>query len=743
MIDFFALLKKVFVGSSTQPAWPDESTDKLLWALEVACGVNSVPFDRLLVQQRLIHNPSWPAALELCPELRLSAKTLRPEHASGKERDSVLIWLAKPNSTSNASGEDEVAHTVAVVLKVTSDSALVLEYGAREPRTVPLQSLMECSNCPLIQLSRVWLKTEDRPVDFGYGWLLRELKKHKSTIRDVVLASFVIQALGLAAPLMTQTVIDKVITNHATSTLIVLMVGLVVLTLFSAALSWVRQYLVLHTGNRVDAVLGSAVFAHLARLPISYFERRPTGVLVTRLHGIETIRDFVTGAFVTAVLDVPFMLVFAGLMTYYSPLLSAVAIAITLLMAAISYFVAPRIRALSNEQYMAGARVQAFATEYVAGMETVKSLQMETRVEAQYSQLMADYMRSGFVARQASNTYNASMTTLDQLSSTLVLAIGAWTAMREGSFTIGMLIAFQMMSGKVTQPLLRISGLWQQFQQANIALKRLGDIMEVPVEKFSLQPSSALATAPSLAFKDLGFTYSPDRKPLYNDLSFSIAAGQCVALVGPSGCGKSTIAKLLQGFYPLYSGQIHVGGRELRTLAVNELRTWFGVVPQETTLFAGTIADNLYAAAPRANLERISYACKLAGVHDAIEALPSGYLTEIGERGVGLSGGQKQRLAIARALLRGAKILIFDESTANLDAASAEAIAQTINHLKGKLTIVFVAHHMPRSLKVDRVIRLPDGIDLPLQPGSAPLPHVPGGLKHHAPNAERDGKSGV
>ncbi|KVP39714.1 hypothetical protein WJ87_05895 [Burkholderia ubonensis] len=689
-----------------------------MWALEVGCGVSSVPFDRQLLSQRLVHSPSWDAALALCAELRLAVKTIRPDELSKKGRDSIVVCFLGEASTDGVAdvAASPEGPTVALVLQARDDKVLVLRQGDTAPNVMPLSDLLERASGPAIQLSRIWLKDEQRPVEFGYGWLLQELKKHTSARREVVVSSVVIQAIALVTPLMTQTVIDKVITNHAISTLIALSVGLFVMTLFSAALSWVRQYLVLHTGNRVDAVLGSSVFSHLTRLPISYFEARPTGTLVTRLHGVETIRDFVTGAFVTAVLDVPFMLVFAVLMVYYSPLLSAITIAITLVMATISYFVAPRLRGLSNEQFMAGARVQAFSTEYISGMETVKSLQMEGRLEAQYSQLMADYMLNGFKARQAANTYNSAMTTLDQLSSMLVLAVGAWAAMQESSFTIGMLIAFQMMAGKVTQPLLRLSGLWQQFQQANIALRRLGDIMEVPVERFSLQPSSARDQAPSLSVQELGFSYSPESRPVYENLTFSIEAGQCVAIVGPSGCGKSTIAKLLQGFYPAYKGQILVGGRELRTVAVNELRSWFGVVPQETTLFSGTIADNLHAAAPRATLAQLSNACKLAGVHDAIEALPRGYLTELGERGVGLSGGQKQRLAIARALLRGAKILIFDESTANLDSASAEAIAQTINHLKGKLTIVFVAHHMPRGLNVDRVIKLPEGCDLPVKP---------------------------
>jgi subfamily B ATP-binding cassette protein HlyB/CyaB len=704
--DYKQWFARVFIATQQSMELPEAELETLLWAVEVQCGIQSIPFDRALLTSRLEHAPSWSAAFSVLPELKLAARVLSPDRLPQGSCEHGFVCFSL--------NDDKTSPTATLILKIRDGQALAWAEGAPAPVWQPSTELCSTLTGQVIEISRVWAKGEHKPVPFGYSWLLRELKRHKSAWRDVLASSLVIQAIALVTPLMTQTVIDKVITNHATSTLVALGVGLFILTLFNATLSWVRQYLVLHTGNRVDAVLGSAVFGHLMRLPIKYFEARPTGTLVTRLHGVETIRDFVTGAFAIAVLDVPFMLVFCVLMFYYSPTLSLITISITLLMAAISYVVAPRLRALSNEQFMAGAQVQAFSTEYVTGIETVKALQMEGRVEAQYSQFMAEFMGSGFRARQAANTYNAAMTTLDQVSSMLVLGVGAWIAMTEASFTIGMLVAFQMMAGKVTQPLLRLSGLWQQFQQANIALQRLGDIMEAQPERVSLQPSAPRDQAPSLAVKELGFSYSPDARPVYENLSFSIEAGQCVAIVGPSGCGKSTIAKLLQGFYPSYKGQVFVGGRELRTVAVNELRSWFGVVPQESMLFSGTVADNLHAAAPRATLAQLSQACKLAGVHEAVEALPKGYLTELGERGVGLSGGQKQRLAIARALLRGARILVFDEATANLDATSAEAIAQTVNALKGKLTIVFVAHHLPRGLQVDRVIKLPEGRDLPL-----------------------------
>jgi ATP-binding cassette, subfamily B, bacterial HlyB/CyaB len=336
----------------------------------------------------------------------------------------------------------------------------------------------------------------------------------------------------------------------------------------------------------------------------------------------------------------------------------------------------------------------------------VKSLQMEPRLEGRYDELLAAYLSAGFATRQLSNTYNVIANALEQVMTLSILCVGALAVMRNDGFTVGMLVAFQMFASRLSQPVLRLAGLWQQFQQASIAVKRLGDIMNVPAEPHSLTPSRSAQGKGEIRITDLSFRYSPEHPFLYRNLSLTLKPGKLTVLTGPSGCGKSTLAKLLLAFYQPTDGQISIDGRDIRHLSANALRQYFGVVPQETFLFSGSIYENLLAANPNASFEEAIEACKIAEIHDFIERLPNGYNTAIGEHGVGLSGGQKQRLAIARAVLKRPRVLIFDEAASNLDAHTAEKFAHTVNRLKGAVMVLFIAHQLPKGLAVDEVFTL-------------------------------------
>jgi subfamily B ATP-binding cassette protein HlyB/CyaB len=696
------------------------STDEALWLLGSLAGFHRKPFDATLIKQRFA--PPWdlPCLIEALDGLGLHARPVpwpatphplpplpavtftrseSPEHPGQPmlvaERADGQLGLFKPGE---APRELPGLHTLA------NDAEPWLLLCSAQEDTTPAGP--EGDTPPPDTTPRNAPHATNGRRSFGFSWFIPELLRHRRLWRDVLLASLAIQLVGLATPLFTQVIIDKVIAHHSVSTLWVLGVALVVFMLFTSAMTWLRQYLVLHTGSRMDAVLGEQMMRHLLRLPLPYFEARPTGTLVARLQGTETLREFVSGAAVTLLLDLPFLFVFLAVMFWYSWVLSLVAVSLLLLVVLVSLLMVPVFRQRLDRQFLLGARNQAFLTEYLSGMATVKALQMEPDVDKRYGTLLAQYLQAGFATRQIGNTYQVTASALEQTMTLAILIVGAWTVMHSDAFTVGMLVAFQMFASRLSQPLMRLVGLWQEFQQASIAVKRLADVLDMPTEPVSLLPQRAPGGQGAIDVQNLGFRYSERHPWLYQGLHLQLPAGQLTVIMGPSGCGKSTLAKLLLGFHWPEQGRITIDGRDTRHLAANELRAHFGVVPQETVLFSGTVLDNLLMAHPHARFEEAVAACRAAEIHDVIEQLPQGYQTEIGERGTGLSGGQRQRIAIARALLKRPKVLIFDEAVSNLDQETAEHFAQTINRLKGKATMVFITHQVPKGLAVDGVIRL-------------------------------------
>jgi len=714
------------------------ASDEFVWGLGSLCALNRVPFDpQLLLRQfppplttdNLLHGVRdlgfkaklTPCAVQGLPEMTFPCLALMAPRAQAEEQSqpelpepsAEMSELASDAGSSASANEPAARHASLVLISDASPERVVLfEAGTNTPQELSPDVFAEryLGHVLLVARKAGPLRDPDSASGgdraFGFRWFLPELLKHKKVWRDVLVASLVIQLLALGTPLFTQTIIDKVVVHRTESTLVVIAIGLAVFMVFSALLTWVRQYLVLHTGNRVDSVLAAGVFDHLIKLPPRYFERRPTGVIAARLHGVETIREFIASAAVTLMLDLPFLLIFVGIMFWYSVSLTLIVLAILAVVGGISFAIAPLFQAHLNHQFLLGARNQAFLTEYIAGIETVKSLQMEPQLRSRFSDYLADYLHATFKTRQISNTYNTVAGSLEQLMSLLILVVGAYTVMTSTEFTIGMLVAFQMFAGRLSQPMMRLVGLWQQFQQASLSVKRLGDVMHAPAEPYSLLPSRMREGHGLIEIEGLSFRHSEKLPYLYRDFGLTVQPGTAVAIMGPSGSGKSTLAKLLQGFYQPSDGRIKIDGTDIQNLSANELRHYFGVVPQETVLFSGTIYDNLLAANPHATFEHIAHACKMAEIHDVIEKLPNGYQTEIGERGSGLSGGQRQRLAIARALLKRPKVLIFDEATSNLDPQTAEHFAATVNQLRGKATLIFITHALPKNLRLDEVVRI-------------------------------------
>lgn len=700
------------------------------WLLGSLCQLHRVPFSPELTEKEFPPPHTLPSMLEALRRLGFEASS-RGVRLGRLERLPVP-FVALTSKPDDAGGASDLFRPVLVV-RIEGDRLLYFPAGSREPVQASLDEFAANYTGRVVQFRREaeTLKDPDAVAStgqpFGFRWFIPVLLRHKPLWREVLLASLVLQLIGLATPLFTQVIIDKVIVHQTVSTLIVIGVALFVFMAFGALLTWMRQHLLLLVGNRVDAVLGTTVFEHLFRLPLRYFEHRPTGVVSARLHAVETVREFLAGSIVTLLLDLPFLVICVALMFWYSVPLTLIVLAVLGVIVVASLVIAPMFQKLLNRQFLVGARNQAFVTEYVAGMETVKSLQMEPQLRDRYRDYFGEYLEATRATRQLGNTYSVITHSLEQLMTLLVLVIGAWIVMSGNhlggtGLTIGMLVAFQMFASRLSQPLMRMVGLWQQFQQAKISVERLADLMNAPAEPYTLTPSREAVGKGDIEFAELGFRYGDDRPFLYRRFNLRIPAGSTYAVMGPSGSGKSTLAKLLLGFVQPVEGAVRVDGRDVRHLAANELRAVFGVVPQETTLFSGTVLENLMLANPSATFEDVVAVCRMAEIHDAIEKMPKGYQTELGERGVGLSGGQRQRLSIARALLRKPQILILDEAVSNLDEQTAEHFCKTLNNLRAhpesKVTMLFITHQLPKSLHVDGVIRI--GGAAPATVGSAP-----------------------
>lgn len=544
---------------------------------------------------------------------------------------------------------------------------------------------------------------------FDVTWFIPAVVKYRRMFGEVLLASFILQVLALVSPLMFQVVIDKVMVHHSLSTLDVLVFALVAIAVFEAVFGGLRTYLFSHTTNRVDLELGAGLFRHLMALPLAYFEVRRVGDSVARVRELENIRNFLTGSTVTVAIDLFFTFVFIAVMFLYSPLLTWIVLAAVPFYVGISLLVTPVLRQRLNEKFLRGSENQAFLVERVGGIETVKAMAVEPQMQRRWEELLAAYVKSAFRVTHLGGIASQAV----QMVSKLTLAATLWFGARlviEGHLTVGELVAFNMLSSRVSGPVLRIAQLWQDFQQARLSIDRLGDILNTRSED---TVSSGQQSLPRLNgqidFERVTFRYRPDGPEILHNVSLSVPAGQIVGIVGPSGSGKSTLTKLVQRMYVPESGKVSIDGLDLAQVDPSSLRRMIGVVLQESTLFTGTIRENIALTNPGIPLERVIMAARLAGAHDFIMSLPQGYDTVVGERGSTLSGGQRQRVAIARALIGNPRVLIFDEATSALDVESEAAIQANMEHICKGRTVLIIAHRLSAVRHAQRIITIEQG----------------------------------
>ncbi len=544
---------------------------------------------------------------------------------------------------------------------------------------------------------------------FDVTWFLGAIHKYRYQLSEVVVASFFLQLFALISPLFFQVVIDKVLVHRSLSTLDVLLIGLVTISVFETILGILRTYLFSHTTNRIDVELGARLFRHLMALPVAYFQARRVGDSVARVRELENIRNFLTSSALTLVIDLFFTFVFLAVMFLYSPLLSFVVLGAFPFYIGISASATPLFRTRLDEKFRRGAENQAFLVESITGVETLKAMAVEPQMQRRWEEQLAAYVAASFRVLRLGNTASQTVQLVSKLVTAAVLYFGAKLVISD-DLTVGELVAFNMLAGRVSAPVLRLAQVWQDFHQARLSVARLGDILNTPAEPAFNTARAALPTIRGdIEFEHVTFRYRIDGPEVLRDVSFRIAAGQVVGVVGPSGSGKSTLTKLIQRLYVPEGGRVLIDGVDLAAVDTGWLRRQIGVVLQENFLFNRSIRDNIALADPAFPIERIMAAAKLAGAHEFILELPEGYDTTVGERGDSLSGGQRQRIAIARALITNPRVLIFDEATSALDYESERIIQENMSQIAKDRTVVIVAHRLSTVRRTDRIITIDRG----------------------------------
>ncbi len=559
----------------------------------------------------------------------------------------------------------------------------------------------------------LYVVRRDRPAEevrrFGLGWFVPVVRRFASVLAEVLLISVFIQLLALVAPLFTQVVIDKVLVHRGLTTLQVLIVGLLVVNVADVALNWLRTYVFAHTTSRMDAILGSQLFRHLVALPIGYFESRATGQTVARMRELENVRQFITSSALTLVIDVVFGFLFLAVMAWYSLTLTAVVAASIPCYAIISLLITPALKARVQDKFQRGAANQSLLVESLAGIQTLKAMAVEPQVRSRYEEQLAGYIASALRVVTLGSAGSQLVGLVNKVTSAAILWFGA-QAVIAGTLSIGEFVAFNMLAGQISGPVLRLAQLWQDFQQFRLSIDRLGDIVNTPVEPGS---AGVRQNPPPLKghlrFEGIGFRYRPGGQEILRDLTLEIRPGEVVGIVGRSGSGKSTLTKLLQRLYSPERGRVLVDGVDIGLLDPSWLRRQIGVVLQENVLFNRTIRENIALSDPSAPLEPVMRAAELAGAHEFITDLPEGYETVLEERGANLSGGQRQRIAIARALMTNPRILIFDEATSALDYESERIIQANMRAICQNRTVLIVAHRLSTVRGANRILVMEKG----------------------------------
>lgn len=594
-----------------------------------------------------------------------------------------------------------------VLARADAERVLVQDPRAPRPGVLPRQEFeARWSGALILVTHRAGVGAADRR--FGFGWFIPAIIKYRRFLGEVMMASFFLQVFALLSPLFTQVVIDKVLVHRGFTTLQVIGIGMIALTLFEVILGGLRAYIFAHTSSRIDVELGTQLFRHVMKLPLAYYEARRVGDTVARVRELDTIRQFLTGTTVTLVLDLLFTVVFLGVMFLYSPLLTVIVLGSLPVYVALSAFITPVFRARLNEKFNRGAENHSFLVESITGIQTVKAMAVEPQMQRRWEDQIAGYVKSGFRTASLGTVAGQVAAFINKATTVAIIWAGAYQVIN-GRLSVGELIAFNMLAGRVLSPVLHIVQVWQEFQQAGVSVERLGDLLNAPAEPSRSSQTSLPRLSGHVVFEDVSFRYRPDVSEALRGVSFEIPPGGIVGFVGRSGSGKSTIAKLIQRLYVIERGRILIDGLDLNQIDPVWLRRQIGVVLQENFLFNRSVRENIALADPGMPMEQVVWAAELAGAHEFVLKLPEGYDTVVGEHGTSLSGGQRQRIAIARALATNPQILIFDEATSALDYESEHVIQQNLARICAGRTVVLIAHRLSTVRRAHRIYVIDQG----------------------------------
>ena len=590
--------------------------------------------------------------------------------------------------------------------ELPGSTRVLIQRAGEPPAVIALEELLRTWTGELILFTSK-ASFSGQMAKFDFTWFIPAVVKYRRLLAEILLISLVLQLIGLVTPLFFQVVMDKVLVNHAMQTLNVIAIGLICAMVFEALLSGIRTWVFAHTSSKIDVELGARLFRHLLNLPLAYFQSRRVGDSVARIRELENIRSFLTGNVMTLVLDLLFSFVFLGVMLWYSVTLTLVVLASIPVYLLLSLVFTPVIRRRLEDKFNKGAENQSFLVETISGIDTVKSMAVEPRWIQKWDQQLAAYVSSGLAVTNVATVAGGGVTLTSKLVTAAIMWIGA-TLVIDKQLTVGELVAFNMLAGQVSSPILRLAQLWNDFQQVGISMSRLGDILNTHPEVAG-QKTRLPRLQGAIEFDQVSFRYRPDAADVLRQVSLKVRPGEVIGIVGRSGSGKSTLTRLVQRLYVPDRGRVLVDGQDLAIIDTPSLRQQIGVVLQENTLFNRSVRDNIALAHPAAPIELVMQAAKLAGAHEFICELPEGYDTVVGEHGTGLSGGQRQRIAIARALITNPRILIFDEATSALDYESEKIIHDNMRLICQGRTVLIIAHRLSAVRGANRIVVMERG----------------------------------